>query len=141
MTMLEATAGTEAPKPNCAKRSGLSHRTLMRVHQFMESNLGKRLTLGEIAAAACLSRSHFARAFRASTGCSVMTYLYRLRIERAMVLLRDGGMSISEISVALGFAHHSHFTRVFRKRVGVNPRVFAGRYGEGLPDFLKKQHG
>ncbi len=142
-TLVEANAYTEKPPvaPDHGDRCGLSHRQLMRAHLYMEANLGEPLTLGDIAAAACLSRSHFARAFRASTDCSVMAYLYRLRVERAMALLREGRMSISELSAALGFAHQSHFTRVFRRLVGMNPRVFGRRYGEASAEFLKKKHG
>jgi AraC family transcriptional regulator len=132
-TSMEQPAGGRSP----SDRSGLSRRAFMRAHLFMEARLGEPLTPGDIAAAACLSRSHFARAFRATTGCSVMAYLYRMRVERAKTLLAEGGMNISDLSAELGFAHHSHFTRVFRRFVGVNPRAFAHRYVEAPAEFIK----
>lgn len=113
-----------------SRGSGLSRRALTRACSYMEANLGERLSLRDIAGAACVSRSHFARMFRVSTGYSVMAYLYRLRIERAKAVLIDGEVALAELSAALGFSHHSHFTRVFRRHTGMCPRTFAHRYGE-----------
>jgi len=95
----------------------------------MEANLGEPLGLGDLACAACVSRSHFARMFRISTGYSPMAYLYRLRIEHAKSMLMQGQASLAELSVSLGFSHHSHFTRVFRRLTGMSPRAFRHRYG------------
>jgi AraC family transcriptional regulator len=96
----------------------------------MEMNLDKPLGLRDIAGAACLSRSYFAYMFRLSTGSSAMAYLYRLRIERAKAMLVQGSVPLGELAAALGFSHHSHFTRVFRRHTGLSPRAFRRRYGE-----------
>lgn len=109
---------------------GLSRRALTRACAFMEANLGEPIGLGDIAGAACVSRSHFARMFRRSTGYSVMSYLYRLRIERAKAMLIGAQLPLAELSQALGFSHHSHFTRMFRRHTGMSPRTFRHRYGD-----------
>jgi AraC-like DNA-binding protein len=108
---------------------GLSRRAFIRARRYMEEHIGEPMRLADIAAAAHLSRSHFARAFRISTGLSVMVYLRRLRIEKAKALLIESDTSIAEVSAALGFAHHSHFTRLFHKEAGMSPRSFAHLYG------------
>ena len=95
----------------------------------MEANIGERLLLADIARAAHLSRSHFARSFRISTGLSVMAYLRRLRIEKAKLLLVGREVGIAELSAQLGFTHHSHFTRLFRREVGMTPRAYARLFG------------
>jgi AraC family transcriptional regulator len=106
-------------------RRGLPGRALAQAFEFMEFNLSRRLTLGDIAEAACVSRFHFARLFRVSTGHSPMQYLAKLRIERAKALLSGGGDSVCTIADALGFCDQSHFTRVFRRSVGMTPGQFA----------------
>jgi len=108
---------------------GLSRRALLRAQAHIEARLGEPLRLDDIARAAHLSRSHFARAFRVSTGESVMRYVCRLRMERAKALLIGSEHSIAEIAAMLGFAHHSHFTRLFRREIGITPRLFAHLYG------------
>lgn len=94
----------------------------------MEGNIGERLSLADIAGAAHLSRSHFARAFRATTGLSVMGYLRSLRIERAKTLLIERELGIAELSAQLGLAH-SHFTRLFHREVGMAPSAYAHLFG------------
>lgn len=108
---------------------GLSHRAFLRARAYMEANIGERLLLADIAGAAHLSRSHFARAFRITTGLSVMAYLRQLRIERAKILLVENEISIAELSAQLGFSHHSHFTRLFHREVGMPPRTYAHLFG------------
>jgi AraC family transcriptional regulator len=112
-----------------AEAGGLSRRALLRAQGYIEAHLGEPLRLDDIARAAHLSRAHFARAFRVSTGESVMRYVCRLRMEQAKALLIGSEHSIAEISAMLGFSHHSHFTRLFRREIGVTPRLFAHLYG------------
>lgn len=119
-----------SPRHN-GEAGGLSRRALLRAHAYIEAHLGEPLRLGDIARAAHLSRSHFARAFRVSTGESVMRCVCRLRMEKAKALLIESEHSIAEISAMLGFSHHSHFSRLFRREVGVTPRLFA--HLNGLP--------
>jgi AraC-like DNA-binding protein len=116
-------AGTVSVRP--ALQRGLTRRSLLQARAFMERNLGRGLTLGDIAKAACVSRFHFARLFRVSTGHSPMRYLLKLRIERAKVLLTRSDDPVSAIANVLGFCDQSHFTRVFRRCVGLTPGQFA----------------
>lgn len=108
-----------------APRRGLSRRILLRACAHIERHLGDAMTLSELANVAGVSRFHFARLFRVSTGYSPMAYLLRKRIERAKSLLGRGGMPICEIAAMLGFSDQSHFSRTFRKLEGVTPKQFA----------------
>lgn len=93
----------------------------------MEANLGKRLSLDAVAASAAVSRFHFARLFRITTGHSPMDFLMRARIERSKNLLKRGDVSICEVAATLGFCDQSHFTRTFRRLTGMSPREFMRR--------------
>jgi AraC family transcriptional regulator len=115
------------------KPGGLSRRAFLRARLYMDAHIGEPMRLDDIAKAAHLSRSHFARAFRVSTGLSVMTYLRRLRIEKAKALLIERDISIADASAMLGFAHQSHFSRLFRREVGMAPRMFVHLYGAPEP--------
>lgn len=113
---------------------GLSPRAFQRALAFMEANLGKRLTLAEIAASAAVSRFHFARLFRVTTGHSPMEFLMRARIARSQSLLERGDSSICAVAAALGFCDQSHFTRTFRRLIGVPPREYLRR-AQGISAF------
>ena len=56
-----------------------------------------------------------------------MGFLLRARIERGKELLRDGGASIGAVAASLGFADQSHFTRTFKRLVGMPPSAYKGR--------------
>jgi AraC-like DNA-binding protein len=111
----------------CAQRRGLNPRAMARVMAHIEENAGENLTLGALADVACVSRFHFARMFRLSTGYSPMAYVLRLRIERARLRLAQGHEKLSDLAAELGFCDQSHFTRLFRRMTGFTPREYTRR--------------
>jgi AraC-like DNA-binding protein len=109
---------------------GLSRRALTRACSFIAENLGERFTLDDLARQAGVSRFHFARLFRVSTGESPMAYLLKSRIERAKQMLLHDDRPVCEIAAALGFCDQSHLTRTFRRMTGRTPRQFARQHAE-----------
>lgn len=118
-------AAPSYPRP--APAPGLSARALARVQAYIGAHLGERLALADLAAAACMSRFHFARRFRASTGLSPMEYVQKQRIEAARKLLDSGAQKIAVTAAALGFFDQSHFTRTFRRLIGLSPSAYSAR--------------
>ena len=106
-------------------RGGLAGGALRRVRSYIDSHIGERISLAELARQAGVSRFHFARQFRLSTGESPMEYLRRARIERSKGILQTGDTTIAEVAATLGFSDQSHFTRTFGRLVGVSPGSFA----------------
>jgi AraC family transcriptional regulator len=101
---------------------GLSKRKLKHVLEYIEDNLGSDLSLGEIAGVAGLSISHCKVLFRQSLGLPVHQYLIRRRVERAVVLLRQDKLSISQVALESGFSHQSHLAMHMRRLLGVSPK-------------------
>ncbi len=106
-------------------RGGLSGSALRQVRAYIDEHLGERISLDELARQAGISRFHFARQFRLSTGESPMAYLRRVRIERSKAILQGRDTTIAQVAVTLGFSDQSHFTRIFGRLVGVSPGSFA----------------
>lgn len=106
-------------------RGGLAGGTLRRVRAYIDDHIGERISLDELARQAGVSRFHFARQFRLSTGESPMGYLRRARIERSKRILQTRDTTIAEVAARLGFSDQSHFTRIFGRLVGVSPGSFA----------------
>ena len=90
-------------------------------------HLDGNLSIAAIADACHLSRSHFIRAFRHSTGATPHQWLLDERVALARRLLCHPGHTLAQIAVLCGFADQSHFTRVFTRREGVTP----GRWRRG----------
>ena len=89
----------------------------------MNENLSKNLSIDELAALCNLSVSNLKKIFSKYAGGGVMKHFNRLKIKRAMRLLRIG-LSVAEISYQLGFSSQNYFAVVFRRETGMLPSEF-----------------
>lgn len=94
---------------------------LDRVEALLHDRLAEPMDLASIAAEVDIHPVHMARVFRRHNGCSPGTYLRRIRVRTACRLLTDSGKSLTAIAFATGYADQSHFTRAFKRSLGVPP--------------------
>ena len=106
------------------KPRGLCARRLRAVLRYIREHLHATLTLRDLAAVAHLSPYHFARRFKESTRLSPHRYIIACRIERAKQLLRDDELTLAQVAARTGFWDQGHFTRHFKRLVGVTPGRF-----------------
>ena len=104
--------------------NGLSRERLQRVRDYIEAHLDDRLTLADLAGAACLSSYHFSRSFKQAVGVGPQRYVMHRRVERAKALMRRTDQPLALIAQEVGFADQSHLTSVFRREIGVTPGHF-----------------
>jgi len=109
-------------RPHRPTKAAMPGRKLKAVLAYIEDNLGRDLGLGEIAAAAGFSVSHFKTLFREALGMPPHQYLLRRRVERAAMQLRNGNMPIGQIALENGFCHQSHLAMHTRRVLGLTPQ-------------------
>lgn len=109
-------------------KGGLSPFDLKRVVAIIEDRLGDPPSLDEMAGEIGVSRRHFFRAFKQSTGKSPHAFVRAHRLERAVDLLRTTELSATEIALECGFASSSHFAYAFSKAFGAGPLEFRRRW-------------
>ena len=98
---------------------------LKQIVEYIHEHLGEELSLTDMAEQLSLSPFHFARLFKNSLGLSPHQYVLQNRIERAKQLITvSGKLSLTEISVRVGFFDQTHFTKVFKRVVGITPNTF-----------------
>ena len=100
---------------------GLSPRTLRRAIERLRSDSDTDVSLAALASDAGLSRFHFCRAFKESTGLSPHAWLRQYRLEHAMNMLRDTEASVVSVAAALGYGSQTAFAAAFRKLTGETP--------------------
>jgi AraC-like DNA-binding protein len=103
-------------------KGGLAPWQERRSKALLLSDLRGDVSLEALAGECGISRAHFARSFKATTGRSPMAWLLHQRLIRAKQLLADTTLTLSEIAHDCGFADQSHFSRVFMKHLGTPPR-------------------
>lgn len=74
-----------------------------------------------LAKEAGMSRSAFAREFKAALDLTPMDYVSRVRLSLAHRLLLTSGIRVESIAATVGFSSRSHFSRLFRERFGTDP--------------------
>lgn len=100
--------------------------TQVRVQQmlaFINDHYAEKVTLGDIAGAASISRSEAGRCFQAYMGCSPVDALIQHRLQKAHGMLQDTTRTLQEISHACGFSSVNYFSRQFRKHYGCAPSL------------------
>jgi len=106
---------------------GLSPNALRRAIERMRSDSDADVSLGALASDAGLSRFHFCRAFKESTGLSPHAWLRQHRLEQAMNMLRDTDASVVSVAAALGYGSQTAFAAAFRKLTGEAPSSWRRR--------------
>jgi AraC family transcriptional regulator len=99
----------------------LSPASLKRVLDLIEDEIGRPLTLDQLASEACLSAFHFARSFKRSTGVAPHRYVLARKVERAKQQLMTTDRTVGEIATSLGFENLHHFRRQFHAQLGILP--------------------
>lgn len=98
--------------------------TMADIGAAIDGTLSGRSRLEDLAALTGLSPGHFARKFRRSTGLSVERFINHRRVAAAFRHLAGDDIPLSQLAVRLGFASHSHFTRVFSAWTGMTPAAY-----------------
>ena len=100
---------------------GLSPATLRCAIERLQSNSVEDVSLAALASEAGLSRFHFCRAFKESTGLSPHAWLRQHRLQQAQAMLRDPAVSIVSVAAELGYGSQTAFAAAFRKLTGETP--------------------
>ena len=101
-----------------------------RVLRMLEEHIYGRLTLSDITAAMGYGKTYLSNIFKRVYGKSIMDSYTQLKINEAKYLLREGSMSVSQISDSLGFSSPQYFSKRFAAMTKMSPRQYAGSVRE-----------
>jgi AraC-like DNA-binding protein len=91
-----------------------------RIRSYLNDRFAEPIRLEQLASLANLSAFHLLRVFRNAVGLPPHAYLIQVRLARAKRLLQ-AGQPIAEVAAQTGFVDQSHFSRHFKRVVGVPP--------------------
>lgn len=94
------------------------------VVSYIRHHLSDAIKTEDIAASLFMSRSHLSTRFKAETGMNLNEYIHYIKISEAKHLLAHTDKNLSLISNYLGYSSQSHFTRMFKRLVGISPMEY-----------------
>ena len=94
------------------------------VMRYIRMHISEPLSREMLADVAGFSVPHFHRIFTAHVGESAISYVRRMRLERAARKLRMGAVDITEVALAAGYDSHAAFSKAFRQLFGMSPSEF-----------------
>ncbi|WP_414576589.1 helix-turn-helix domain-containing protein [Stenotrophomonas sp. FR024] len=96
-------------------------RRLLRAKDRMDRASHEEWPVARLAEVSAVSPAHFARSFKQAFGLPPHRYLLSRRIERAVAMLRDTDLPVTEIAVQTGWSSLGTFGRIFRDITGDSP--------------------
>lgn len=120
-----------AEKSLAARGGGPTNGSFERCRKFLEARYTDLEGIGAAARACHVSPEYFSRLFRKHTGTTAERYLKKLRLNQAVRLLQQSGLSVKEIALQVGFKDPFHFSKAFKSDHGVSPSHFRGRALKG----------
>jgi len=91
---------------------------------YIQSHYTEKLNVSEIAKQLHVSKNYLGNLYKKEVGESILDTIAGCRVERAVKLLQDTLMQVSEISVEVGFEDPAYFTNVFTKYIGISPTAY-----------------
>lgn len=124
--LIERYAGVRVARPHRP-----AHRAVRRAQDYLHANYRANVRLAELARVSDLSPYHLTRLFTASVGVPPHAYQLQLRVDHAKRVLLGGRWGVSDAAHEAGFFDLSHFSRHFKRHVGVSPGIYARQAKSG----------
>ena len=108
-----------------------------RAVRYVDEHFREPLRLEDVCRVSTVSKTYFCYLFKLLTRRTLVEYVMDLRVQEAIRLLGDPSNSVTDVGFAVGFGDAAHFSRTFKKLVGVSPRAYrAVRGAKEHPDGL-----
>lgn len=102
-----------------------SERLSRRIRDYLETNLGAKITLDGLCEQFNISRTQMNILFKRSVGSGIIDFLNQLKIDRAKAYIREENYNLTEIADLLGYSSVHYFSRHFKQAVGMPPSEYA----------------
>jgi AraC-like DNA-binding protein len=101
---------------------------LLKAVEFITGALGENLTVPSISKAANIPERTLSRLFKQETGMTIFQFIKTSRMQKALELMEDPSMNISEIVYHIGYESTATFSNLFKQLVGISPQKYRQRF-------------
>lgn len=94
---------------------------IMRAREILLAQIGEPLTIKALSRKVAINECYLKKGFKEMFGTTIFDFYQGQRMEHARYLLYEKGLSVTEVSVMLGYSSISHFSTAFKKHTGLKP--------------------
>lgn len=99
------------------------------IRQSISEHIAEHISVSDLAARLSYNPSYLSRIFKEQTGMPLQDYITQVKIDAAKVMLSQG-ISAGDVARAVGYENYPHFSRAFKRVVGVSPKQYQESGGE-----------
>ncbi len=94
------------------------------VKEYISQNYMNKISFSDLAIEAHLSRTYLSALFKKEVGCTFSEYVIRYRMNKAIEIITNKKIPLSEVAFACGYSDYAHFSKAFKKETGYSPREY-----------------
>ncbi|HEY0356562.1 MAG TPA: AraC family transcriptional regulator [Flavisolibacter sp.] len=92
-----------------------------RAREILLQHIGEPITIKELSRKVAMNECYLKKGFKEMFGTTIFDFYQSQRMEHAKYLLYEKGMTVTEVSIMLGYSSISHFSTAFKKHTGLKP--------------------
>jgi AraC-like DNA-binding protein len=94
---------------------------ILKAREILVQQIGEPITIRELSRKVAMNECYLKKGFKELFGTTIFDFYQNQRMEHAKFLLYEKGLSVTEVSVMLGYSSISHFSTAFKKHTGLKP--------------------
>lgn len=94
---------------------------IIKARELLILHIGEPITIKELSRKVAINECYLKKGFKEMFGCTIFDFYQSQRMEHARYLLYEKGLSVTDVSVMLGYSSISHFSTAFKKHTGLKP--------------------
>lgn len=103
------------------------HGIIDRITEYLKENIGDELSHDAVAAKYRIHPGYMSRLFKQATGENFSEYIFRIKMEKAAELLKDGRYKVNEVARMIGYSGSSYFSIMYKRHTGYTPKEYQQR--------------
>lgn len=112
-------------EPSSVEITSVDQKFIKRAIEIIEEHMDdSEFTVESYSKLIGMSRVSLYNKLKSLTGYSVQEFIFVIRLKRAAQLLKESGMTVTEVAYSVGFKDPSHFSKLFKKQFGISPKAY-----------------
>ncbi|MDG0791416.1 response regulator [Cohnella ginsengisoli] len=115
---------SSASRPPLAERERITHPEVNKIIQYIEQHYDQDITLGSLSRYVMMGENYVSALFKKKTGETLIHYLHRTRVDKAIELLMNTDLPVNRIGQRVGFMNDNYFIKIFKRMTGTTPSQY-----------------